>query len=476
MTGLQEEGRQLQRSPSFDSLFDEDPEDSSRSQQLLRSPSCDSLFDEELQRNAFPSPPAWLEEDPACGLAWRKNGLSVDAAWTVEPTIESIIATLKVKVGLNHDYNVQFLHEGAFTKLYTVSFDNQAFVMRVSLPVCPRTKTEAEVATLDWVRLHTRLRVPHVKAYDSSRNNPLGFEWVLMEKLHGKPLSQCWSSWTYGLKRRLVRQIADFTAATFNKAFQDGIGSISKAASNSDGRTHDHNRGPFFETSDWVRSRLQFALSDLTSRLSSTTSEAEKEMLHRMVELTRRIERLMPKFISSSDNIASQETTLYTAEEGPALTMLFHDSLSLDNMLVDDQGVLRGVLDWQCIPCVPLQEGCQFPAFLQQKYDRFREPFRRFYLGDEDRPHPAYYKHYNQYELTKLRRYYIAQMLDRERSFMGIWRDKSSADWRDYEAAVQNCDNEFTISAVEKWVEAMERGKNPAQVPKRLHELLMEWD
>ncbi|KAJ8107902.1 hypothetical protein ONZ43_g6587 [Nemania bipapillata] len=217
MTDIQEEERLLERSPSYDSLFgDFDQED---------------IHPEEPAR-----PPAWLGSDPSCGLAWHKDGLSLYPTWTVEPTIESIIATLKVAIGSDHEYNVQFFHEGALSKLYDVSFDNQAFVMRVCLPVCPQTKTEAEVATLDWVRQHTHLPVPRVRAYDSSRNNPLGFEWVLMTKLEGTPLSAVWSSLTMRLKEYIVKEIAAFTASTFDQAFHDGIGSIYKAASHSDGR------------------------------------------------------------------------------------------------------------------------------------------------------------------------------------------------------------------------------------------------
>ncbi|KAI1125493.1 phosphotransferase enzyme family-domain-containing protein [Nemania abortiva] len=417
-----------------------------------------------------------LGGDPACGLAWSRGGGYTFATWTVEPTIESIIATLKTAIGINKEYDVRLLHKGASTKLYDVTFDNQAFVMRVSLPVCPRTKTEAEVATLDWVIQHTPLPVPRVRAYDSSRDNPLGFEWILMTKLEGTPLSQCWSSMTIGSKERLVKQIAAFAASTFDQPFDDGIGSIFKAAPNSGGRaTVDHGRGPFSETSDWMRSRLRAALSDLRSQLiDDTTNENEKATLRHMSKLTRRIERLMPKFLPSSHETASRETALGNAECRPVMTMmktmLCHDDLSFDNILINDDGLLGGVIDWQWISCVPLYEACQFPVFLQQACDRFREPAGRFYLIDEDGPpHPAYFRDYKRYEVTKLRQLYIEEMLDRAPGFVDVWRDEASANLRDYEAVIQNCDNKFAISLVEDWVEAIEQGR----APKRLHELLI---
>ncbi|KAJ8125932.1 hypothetical protein O1611_g7704 [Lasiodiplodia mahajangana] len=253
MTGTPEEEQQIERSPSYDSLFGgdfdqnidlEESATTSTTQPEPHNAVASTASPAEPERPLIDTslgPPEWLRNNdrPERGLAWVKDGLSFRPGWTVEPTIESIIATLKATIGADKEYKVQFLHQGVMSKLYDVSFDNQAFVMRVSLPICPRTKTEAEVATLDWVRQHTHFHVPRVRAYDSSRYNPIGFEWILMTKLEGIPLSKCWRSVTEGAKERLVKQIAAFTASTFNQQFHDGIGSIfNHATSDSDNRAH----------------------------------------------------------------------------------------------------------------------------------------------------------------------------------------------------------------------------------------------
>lgn len=261
---MEEQGPRLERSPSHDSLFGSDVSESlglEESARPLASPlplplplpplplSAPTRIDDHRAVaiaaspgdpqpspiDAAPALPVCPGAPPACGPTWVKNGLSLYPTWTVEPTIQSIVATLNIAIGFNREYDVQFLHEGALSRLYDVSFDGQAFVMRVYLPVCLRTKTESEVATLDWVKQHAPLPVPHVRAYDSSRDNPLGYEWLLMTKLEGKSLSECWSSVTIGSKERLVRQIAAFVASTFNQPFHDGIGSLFKATSNAHG-------------------------------------------------------------------------------------------------------------------------------------------------------------------------------------------------------------------------------------------------
>ncbi|KAI0188671.1 phosphotransferase enzyme family-domain-containing protein [Xylaria flabelliformis] len=500
MTNIQEDEQQLERSPSYDSLFgcssgqDFDLEElqSLAPQSPSQATVADAANSKENQAtpiNDSTTPPSWLGWDPTGGVTWINNGLCRYPIWTFEPTIQSVVATLKVAIGSDHEYGVQMLHNGSLSKLYTVSFDNQAFVMRVCLPLCPRTRTEAEVATLSWVSQHTGLPVPRVRAYDSSRNNPLGYEWVLMTKLEGKPLSSCWSSVTMGSKERLVKQIAAFSISAFRQPFYEGIGSIFKTNSNSNNHAYvigelaqratlDHCRGPFSEISDWMQCRLKFASSDLTSRLDNAANANEKETLQRMLDVTTRIEKLMPQFLSTYGKTASTGSDMETVPDNagtrPTATMLYHDCLSLDNILVNDDGILTGVIDWQCIPCLPLHEACQFPAFLQQAHDRFQKPSgRRYLVDDSGPPHPAYSRDCQRYELTELRQLYVEEMLHGAPEFVNIWRDETSANLRDFEAAVQNCDNEFTIETVEEWVRAMEQGTHPTLVPKRLHELLV---
>lgn len=215
---------------------------------------------------------------------------------------------------------------------------------------------------------------------------------------------------------------------------------------------------------DWMRSRLRVASSNLASRLDHVVEEKGRAAIQRLLELTKRIEGLMPRFLSAN---------FHDSGRGPFNTMLFHDALSLDNILISGDGVLSGVLDWQCILAVPCYEACQFPAFLQQAYDRFRQPASRWYLIDDKTVHGFYFQDLDQYALTELRRLYIEHMLDCAPGFVNIWRNNTSADMRDYEAAIQHCDNEFTVDFVEEWVEAMEQGKDPIQMLKRLHERLM---
>ena len=54
----------------------------------------------------------------------------------------------------------------------------------------PFYKTTSEVATLAYIRRYTTIPVPEVIAHCAIAEKELGFEWILMEKIHGVPLRE----------------------------------------------------------------------------------------------------------------------------------------------------------------------------------------------------------------------------------------------------------------------------------------------
>ncbi|KAF2817180.1 uncharacterized protein BDZ99DRAFT_374892, partial [Mytilinidion resinicola] len=54
----------------------------------------------------------------------------------------------------------------------------------------PWYKTQSEVATMTYIREHTKIPVPQVFAFDSSMDNALGLEWILMEMAEGREYEQ----------------------------------------------------------------------------------------------------------------------------------------------------------------------------------------------------------------------------------------------------------------------------------------------
>jgi len=234
------------RSPSYSSLFGDDSEhdfkfDYSQLGHIIHQEANGNESPRFSLKDNTPTPAPSCSKDstPTPGVSWAKSGLHLYPRWTVQPTIAAIAATLRSAISVEPMYEIRFIHEGACTKLYEVSFDNKSYIMRVSLPVYPIIKTESEVATLGWVHQNTSLLVPRVVAYSSSPNNALGYEWILMTKIEGRPLSDCFLSISKGAKERLVKQVAAFyaTALRHQPPFE-GIGSVYKATSDSDSPAH----------------------------------------------------------------------------------------------------------------------------------------------------------------------------------------------------------------------------------------------
>ena len=247
---------------------------------------------------------------------------------------------------------------------------------RISLPVDPRYKTLSEVATLDFVRQNTETPVPMVSAFDASNDNDLGFEWMLMEMMPGVPLADVWWTTSRSAKQKLVKDVALFTAQPFRKKF-NFLGNLYHAHERSDGLFDgnasvkeslctgffvgrivlmtffwaDHvnqvvQRGPFRSSQEWLSARLLFNRNDVENTLEGLDSESDLEDANETSQNIQKLSSLLPSF--------------FPTDPGQVLEVsaLRHDDLSDRNILVDQDGNLTAVLDWECVSALPLWKVC----------------------------------------------------------------------------------------------------------------------
>ena len=140
--------------------------------------------------------------------------------WRVKPSIDAVRSTAQSV--LNHlrfngdECTVEYLATGGLNTVYTVKTINKEtlesieFVLRISLPEDPYFKTECDTATTEPVRHFTSIPVPRIYAYDSSSNNELSLEWILMEKAKGNPLYETWLDLDNEDHIRITKQIANW--------------------------------------------------------------------------------------------------------------------------------------------------------------------------------------------------------------------------------------------------------------------------
>lgn len=435
-----------------------------------------------------------LEIQPP-GLVWVQRTFDLEPQWTVEPDPQVIEQTIQSLLP-SSTVQVIFLAGGALNKLYDVKIDNEVFVMRVSLPVDPYYKTTSEVSTVDWISRTANIPVPRVVTYQSSRENPIGFEWIIMTRMPGRPLKELWRFLSFSAKTSLVGEFAAYSSCLFRNQLQ-GIGNLYGTASilndsalseatwpagnpaysnNSHLSEKDHlrtglpdvgrivsmhffggshipqdvHRGPFTSSSDWITSRLSLSEKDCQSTLDNLPSsdlesddEADADDAIRTLEIIGKLKTLLPSFFPPNG-------------DNPEPSVMVHDDLSSRNILVHDNGELAAILDWECVSALPLWNACYSPAFLKGPPRRLEPDLGRYELEASGEASDLYWEHLREYEVTLLRDVFIDRMESREPGWVEVFH--KSQRQRDFDLAVQNCDNEFVARHIRAWMNDLTAG------------------
>ncbi|KAF7864102.1 hypothetical protein EAF04_007067 [Stromatinia cepivora] len=443
------------------------------------------------------------------GLKWVAKTFGLEPHWTSTPDIAKIkVIVLKhLKLEECSLCDVTFYAQGAFNKLYKIETENECFLIRITLPVDPFNKTNSEIATINFIHRTTDIPVPRILAFDDSSENDLGYEWILMDMLPGRTLRAKWRNLSKNSKRDLVKQIAQYQSQIFRHKFS-AIGNIfvipviqhgtkkspqeeeageaeksqmsadpGKALQDSqlslpalgkvvsmiffwgDHIAQDVPRGPFTKSEDWIRARLIFVLIDQENILKTSKDEDDIEDAQNAKDLVERLLKLLPSIFPANESTAEQ-------------CVLFHDDLSMQNILVDDDGKITGVVDWECVSTLPLWRSCSFPEFLKGR-DRIEEPMRDRYGPDNDEEfanelqgneldnegiNSLYWEHLLEYELTILRDLFLKEMENIALSWIKEFRKGSEK--ADFEWAVQACDSVWQMRKIKNWLDAREKGEN----------------
>ncbi|KAF9104457.1 hypothetical protein BGX27_010082 [Mortierella sp. AM989] len=84
---------------------------------------------------------------------------------------------------------------------------------------------------MEYVRSHTSIRIPAVYAWDNNATNPVGAEYILMEKIPGVSLDTVWDRLSYEDKECIVTQVIDISLQLFHTTL-DKIGGLYRIRGN----------------------------------------------------------------------------------------------------------------------------------------------------------------------------------------------------------------------------------------------------
>ncbi|KAF1953356.1 kinase-like protein [Byssothecium circinans] len=408
------------------------------------------------------------------GLEWDYDEVffGPQPTWTVEPDKQVIRQIIKRELAIPDDTEceVAFLAEGSINKVYTIKWADEngmTCIMRVALPVHPHMRTFSEIATIELVRELTEIPLPRVLKYDARFDNELGFEWMIMDLVPGETLEGRWHQVSWEKKEELVCQTVKYIAQLHQRRFKR-IGSVYTYENLSSIASDDKPLSVSIEGKKYCLSEtvsLPFFLSDhlthrnLAARLQLYINDSEKVLTdpsiaaedydhvaatcvkHAAIKLT----ALLPRVFPDADDVF----------------VLHNHDLNKQNMLVDAEGNLTGIIDWECIHTSPPWYSCQFPAFLHGPR-RSQKPEQSEYMykddeDDEEELDELYWQRLEEWEKALLRVRFVEEM----RSVFPEWEEifgKSKVK-ADFELAMQHLDNELLFERIMGWVGEVQEGR-----------------
>lgn len=92
-------------------------------------------------------------------------------------------------------------------------------------------------------------------------------------------------------------------------------------------------RGPFSSSHDWLRSQLNIILKEQTTALSDAANDDDREYAEGALRVARKLLRILHKLFPA-------------VVHPPERTVVWHEDLSLRNLMVDGNGRVTAVIGW----------------------------------------------------------------------------------------------------------------------------------
>ena len=224
---------------------------------------------------------------------------------------------------------------------------------------------ESEAMTMRLIRRQTGIPVPEVYAFDSSMDNDIKCPFIMMEHIQGQPLSRLWfqqsvpKKTVHQFRKRVLKQLAAAMAQLRTFEFRQGgslrfnnegeiLGMGPSRVADLASQSNDClpvfcAKGPFNDTESFLKFNL----------------DRVGPMQGHPVRFNRGVHTLLGKFM---EWIPSRMAT------DEAEFVLSHPDYALQNILVSEDGELRGIIDWDGVAAVPRCVG-QYPLWLMRDWD-----------------------------------------------------------------------------------------------------------
>lgn len=305
---------------------------------------------------------------------WTETAHGYSIEWLEEPELEDVEfeARYCLRVPDDEPCEVSFFAQGALNRLYKISSPSLAkdYLLRAILRLQPHYKTASEVASMRFIKQRTDIPVPIVVDYSSTNDCTLGYEYIIMEMLPGQPLSEVWRDLSFAKKRYLTEQVASYQVQFFDrmnrfreagslyssgdpdKAFDVGP-TVDRVFVDGDHVSMKPKRRGPYKTSSHMFSDLISGLKAYWKLESKQPGmdDSDKREVQSGFDLVAKLTEMLPQLIPES-------------EESIQETAFWHWDLDAQNILVDDDCNITGIIDWECCNVMPLWQVQVYPRFL----------------------------------------------------------------------------------------------------------------
>lgn len=293
---------------------------------------------------------------------------------------------------------------GSYNITHVVELESVKLVIRVpatgwgsGMTLTAARAMESQVATIRLIRSKTTIPVPEIYALDTTDNNEIGAPYLCMSFIAGKPVSEVWFDDSGILPREelrlriltsISRTMARFSCFTFDKMgsiMEDGsgstvIGPLYDWREEEDGGLQVATSGPFDSTSAFLQESM------IASSNENVWDKAEAKVFEAIVDCVPTLDS-PPGFVLSLPDFDSQ------------------------NVMVDDQGTITGLIDWDLAQTMPRFVGyARYPGWITRDWDPLMYGWPKM-AESEDSPET----------LRRYRAYYNAE-LGKALEWSGDWQ------------------------------------------------------
>ncbi|PYH58589.1 aminoglycoside phosphotransferase family protein [Aspergillus niger CBS 101883] len=272
-------------------------------------------------------------------------------------------------MGEDHCPFIVKLAEGGFNRVFLLGTNSgKEVIARIPTPIAgpPHYTTASEVAMMAFLRDILGVPIPKVFAYSTDSTNPVGAEYIIMERIEGVSLASRWLSLTTGeiaaIEQKLFAHSFPGYGSLYHRRDLQGdycIGPISaRQFWHGDRNETKIDRGPWLSPKDCFTSAarretaciLQHAKPRPRSTfLLPTTSDIEPS---EYTSLLSKFLKLAPSLVPTNPDHTSP--------------ILRHPDLNLNNILLaPNSAKITSIIDWQ--------DSIIFPLFMQAGYPAFCE-------------------------------------------------------------------------------------------------------